>query len=677
MQRAEGYRRCLRSAGLYDPKLEVLNPERSSMALGGQLFQELLRSRPDTDAIFFCNDDIAQGGLLAALRLGVKVPEQVAIAGFNDLAGSDQMLPPLTTVHTPRSEIGEQAAQMLMKLMRKETPASSSVDLGYRLVVRAAPEGPRALRFPQGSCPRSASPEAVAFMRTLRIVRSVEVPPRRLSFRGNEMNPTSSGPAALERFPSGIPGLDVVLGGGFFRAGVYILQGLPGSGKTILANQVCYSHVAAGGSAVYMTLLAESHSRMLQHIRTLSFFDERAIPDRISYLSAFHDLETDGLKGLVAVLRREMRARRVGVLVLDGLVAAAEAAETDRELKKFIHEVQTSAVFHGCTVFLLTSGSMQRVNAEHTMVDGIVELEDRLYDARSERSVQVRKFRGAGSLRGKHAFRISDDGLQVFPRVEALFSDPPLAEAASACARVRRGLARCTAEGGRVAAASATVVVGSTGTGKTTLGLHFLSTPRRRSRAAVCLLRVACARAREGSCLRFRPRGAGGERGAEAAVASPGRACARRVAHRLLDEVQARGVKRLVIDGLSGFFESAVHPERSNRFFSCLANELRRRGVTVVMTLETRDVVGSTVSTPYGVSGFVDNLLFMRFVEERGKVRRLLVHHQDARQRLRHRRARVRDRGARHADCRSLHFGWRRHPFRRTDRRSPRCRSRR
>ena len=179
---------------------------------------------------------------------------------------------------------------------------------------------------------------------------------------------------------------------------------------------------------MYVTLLAESHARMLQHIRPMSFFDESAIPDRLSYISAFHDLEADGLKGLMAVLRREMRARHVSVLVLDGLVAAAEAAQTDRELKKFIHEVQTSAVFHGCTVFLLTSGSPQRVNAEHTMVDGLLELEDRLFDARSERSIQVRKFRGAGSLRGKHAFRINDDGLAVFPRIEALFQLPPEGE---------------------------------------------------------------------------------------------------------------------------------------------------------------------------------------------------------------------------------------------------------
>ena len=85
------------------------------------------------------------------------------------------------------------------------------------------------------------------------------------------------------------------------------------------------------------------------------------------------------------------------------------------------------------------------------------------------------------------------------------------------------------------------------------------------------------------------------------------------------------GIKRLVIDGLSGFFEAVTYPERMNRFFSCLVNELRDRGVTVLMTLETRDVVSSTVATPYGVSGFVDNLLFLRFVEARGQVKRLLT----------------------------------------------------
>ncbi len=138
LQRAEGYRRCLKSAGLYNEALEVLNPERSSVALGAQLFEQLMQAQPDVDAVFFCNDDLAQGGLFAAQRLGVKVPRQVSIAGFNNLNGSDQLVPPLTTVSTPRKAIGEHAAQMLLMLMRGESLEQSSVDVGYELLVRGS-----------------------------------------------------------------------------------------------------------------------------------------------------------------------------------------------------------------------------------------------------------------------------------------------------------------------------------------------------------------------------------------------------------------------------------------------------------------------------------------------------------------------------------------------------------
>lgn len=136
LQRAEGYRRALREAGLHDPALEVLSPESSSIALGARLFEDVLRRLPDVDAIFFCNDDIAQGGLLAASRLGVSVPGRIAVAGFNDLAGSDQMVPPLTTVRTPRAEVGREGAAMLLRRMRGEPAGPDCIELGYELVVR-------------------------------------------------------------------------------------------------------------------------------------------------------------------------------------------------------------------------------------------------------------------------------------------------------------------------------------------------------------------------------------------------------------------------------------------------------------------------------------------------------------------------------------------------------------
>jgi len=138
MQRLAGWRRELNAAGLHEAKLEWLNPAPSSLALGSQMFEQILGQAPPVDAIFFCNDDLAQGALLAALRLQVKVPERVAVVGFNDLTGSDQMLPPLTTVRTPRGEIGSAAARMLLALMRGEALPTPCVDLGYEIVVRAS-----------------------------------------------------------------------------------------------------------------------------------------------------------------------------------------------------------------------------------------------------------------------------------------------------------------------------------------------------------------------------------------------------------------------------------------------------------------------------------------------------------------------------------------------------------
>lgn len=138
LQRLAGWRQALEAAGCYEPALEWLDPAPSSIGLGARLFEQILARDPGVDAVFFNNDDLAQGALLAALRLGVEVPGRIAVAGFNDLAGSDQMLPPLTTVRTPRGEIGAAAARMLLALMAGQPVARPCEDLGYELVVRGS-----------------------------------------------------------------------------------------------------------------------------------------------------------------------------------------------------------------------------------------------------------------------------------------------------------------------------------------------------------------------------------------------------------------------------------------------------------------------------------------------------------------------------------------------------------
>ena len=205
-----------------------------------------------------------------------------------------------------------------------------------------------------------------------------------------------------------MPGLDEVIKGGFFEGAVYIVRGTPGAGKTILANQICFHHARQGKRALFVTLLAENHARMLQHLEQMSFYDAHLIPKYVYYISAFRVLEENGLKGMMDMLRREMRAHDATILILDGLIAVEETSTSDREFRKFIHELQAHAAVAGCCTLLLTNGRRGEYHPEHTMVDGLITLEDVPYGKRRQREMEVRKFRGSSSLRGRHPFQITD-----------------------------------------------------------------------------------------------------------------------------------------------------------------------------------------------------------------------------------------------------------------------------
>ncbi|WP_158177685.1 HTH-type transcriptional regulator GntR [Pseudomonas viridiflava] len=135
LQRGAGFRQVLEDAGLFDAELQVTTPLPSSIGLGGELFARLLDEHPEVDGIFFCNDDLAQGASLEALRLGVAVPQRVSLVGFNDLPGSAHMVPRLTSIRTPRQEVGQRAAQVLLGLL-DGLAQQARVDLGFELMVR-------------------------------------------------------------------------------------------------------------------------------------------------------------------------------------------------------------------------------------------------------------------------------------------------------------------------------------------------------------------------------------------------------------------------------------------------------------------------------------------------------------------------------------------------------------
>lgn len=133
LRRADGYRAAMAEAGLADPRLELMVPERSTIALGAELMAQMMANMPDCDAVFCCNDDLAHGAVYHCQRHGIRIPQEIAVCGFNDLPASAWMMPSLTTIDTPRYQIGFEAASLLLQVIKGQEPERRRIDLGFTL----------------------------------------------------------------------------------------------------------------------------------------------------------------------------------------------------------------------------------------------------------------------------------------------------------------------------------------------------------------------------------------------------------------------------------------------------------------------------------------------------------------------------------------------------------------
>jgi len=439
------------------------------------------------------------------------------------------------------------------------------------------------------------------------------------------MSPQTVPPPALARLPSGIAGLDTITGGGFVLGGLYLIRGAPGAGKTILTNQVCFHNASQGGRAIFVTLLAENHARMLDNLRGLSFFDEKRIPDQVTYLSAYAEGHNGGLSAVVKLVRREIQHRRATVLVIDGLVTPQISAGSEQVYKEFVHDLQEIALATNCTVFLTTNAN-EEVTPEQTMVDGIVLLTDRTYGWQAASDLQIKKFRSSAFLRGRHSYKITDGGIEVFPRIEALYAHPS-AGAEAVFGRVSTGMERLDSmTGGGLPAASTTMVMGPSGIGKTTLGLHFVSRSSQEERGLVFSFYETPARLRakiaqiEPGLLPLIDSGI-----VEMLWQTPTSDLLDAYGYRLLEAVHRRQVKRLFIDGLTAFQKGSIDPARIGNFFAALTNELRVLGVTTVYSLELPDMLAAHPRAPVDdASNVAENMILMQYVERQAELHRLI-----------------------------------------------------
>ncbi|WP_354044399.1 ATPase domain-containing protein [Devosia sp. UYZn731] len=426
---------------------------------------------------------------------------------------------------------------------------------------------------------------------------------------------------------AGVPGLNEILGGGFVEGASYIIQGQPGAGKTILANQIAFINMVGGRKVLYVTLLAETHDRLFQSLGTLDFFDRARLGNGIAYISVFQTLRDEGLSAVVSLLRHETKRQGATLLVFDGLLNARDRADTDIDVKTFVAEVQSQAAFVGCTVLFLTSARLGDDSPEHTMVDGVIELNDELVGVRSVRRCRVRKSRGSSALSGFHQYEIGPRGLTIYPRLEALLANPSVPDEMQNY-RLTSGV-----EGldqllnGGLPAGSVTLLFGPSGSGKTSLGIDFLSasssdepgmhfgfyeTPDR------LLLKA------DALGLNLRDLHAAGD--VHIFWSPLTENLIDKLAAELLHNVRRLGIKRLFVDALAGFERASTYKPRMVEFFAALTNELRAIGVTTIATWEMKDFSGPSVSAPGSeISSILDNLIMLRQVELDSRLERILA----------------------------------------------------
>jgi len=440
------------------------------------------------------------------------------------------------------------------------------------------------------------------------------------------MNEPEKTPSLPPRLTTGLAGLDLILGGGLFRGGVYIVMGRPGTGKTIFGNQLAFHHVRGGGRVAYCTLLSETHGRLLAFLQSMTFFDVAAVGEAITYMNGYSATEADGLLGLLQVVRGAVREQRASLVVIDGMVTAAAAAPSDAAYKKFIQELQTWVELIGCTVVLLTSATGDEVRPEQTMVDGVFQLDTAPERSRRIRHLCVTKFRGSAYLEGQHSYEISSEGLSVYPRLEPSFAGgEPVDMDHEVAAFGVPGLD--TMIGGGLSRGSTTMILGASGTGKSILGQHFLQDGIGGGEPVVAFgfyaNRPTLIRAADERGMGFK---AAFDRGLLHVLWQPS-------AERLLDKigwqllqlVAQSKARRVFVDSIEAFRE-AEDPTRLSGYFAVLSQELRRLRVTTVYAAETLEPFTRDLHlTVHRLSPVTQNVIFLRQLETGGALTRELT----------------------------------------------------
>ena len=437
----------------------------------------------------------------------------------------------------------------------------------------------------------------------------------------------------IKRLATGVPGLDALLSGGLPEFSFNLIAGAPGSGKTTLAHQIMFALANPQHRAIFFTVLGEPPLKMLRYQQQYSFFDAAKVNESIRFINLADEIVAGDYGKVLKRIVEEVERFEPALVMVDSfrsvVQTARSAGKDDMELQHFVQRLGMLLTTWRATTFLIGEYSVPNSETDpiFTVADCILWMVQSVERNSMVRKIQVMKMRGQATVPGLHTFRISDDGVQIFPRTIAPTPKPP-GDAAStvgvAPARLSMGVPLLDElMGGGLPSGYSLLVAGPSGSGKSQLAAAFLAEGARAGeKGVIAAFEKSPTRSRK---LRLDELIASGDvcmidtRALDLSIDE--------TLYALTQLIEKTGATRVVVDSLSGF-ELALAASFREDFRESLHRMiavLTGMGVAVLLISELEDRYTDLRFSPYGAAFLTDAIIVQRYVELKGQLRRVMA----------------------------------------------------
>lgn len=426
-----------------------------------------------------------------------------------------------------------------------------------------------------------------------------------------------------DRISSGDRRLDSVLDGGLPRNAISMIIGLPGSGKTILAEQYMFHNASPERPGVYLSTVSEPFDKILRYGQELAFFDADAIGRRVLFEDLGQILNDGGLDAVLTAVRAVVRERRPGLIAIDSFKALSAFAPDPTAFRRFLHDLAGTLTAFPTSSLWVGEYAEDEVGTapEFAVADGIISLTTRRQSERAMRHLQVLKLRGTGFMSGQHAYRIGREGLHVFPR---LAESRPVESYALDSQRISSGIPALDdmLTDGYWPGAS-TLIAGPSGSGKTLMGLHFIFNGAAAGEPGIIATLqenpIQLSRIVEGFGWSL------SNDSVELMYRSPVDLYLEEWFYDLLEAIERTQTRRILIDSLGDLRRAAVDDLRFREYLYSLLQHCSSREISLMMSLETPSLFGISRISEEGISHLSDNVVLLQFIHGDASLERAIT----------------------------------------------------